>query len=130
MRKALVVALLLVGSAALGATVLREPLAQAASPFTNVIVGNTSTNPVPVAEQNLDGNGNVKVHEQGTANVNVTNSSVPVSAAQSGPWDVSLDGTPAVTSADTTKKVAQLANDFRATPTTPSSSATSPGRRP
>jgi hypothetical protein len=41
-------------------------------------VSNSKTTPVPVAEQNLDANGNIKVHEQGTANVNVTNSSVPV----------------------------------------------------
>ena len=56
----------------LGATVLRNPLAEAASPFTNVIVGNTSSNPVPVTEQNVDTNGNLKVHEQGTANTAVT----------------------------------------------------------
>ncbi len=33
---------------------------------------NTSSDPVPVTEQNLDAGGNVKVHEQGTANVNGT----------------------------------------------------------
>jgi hypothetical protein len=103
MRKLLVVAVLLVGSAALGATVLREPLAEAASPFTNVIVSNPATNPVPVAEQNVDGSGNVKVHEQGTANVNVTNGSL--AAAQSGTWNVGLSGTPGVTSADSTTLV-------------------------
>ena len=32
-----------------------------------------------VREQNLDGSGLIRVHEQGTANVNVTNTSVPVS---------------------------------------------------
>jgi hypothetical protein len=57
----------------LGATVLRNPLAEAASPFTNVIVGNTSASPVPVTEQNVDTNGNLKVHEQGTAAVSIQN---------------------------------------------------------
>jgi hypothetical protein len=78
--------LLVVCGAALGATVLHEPIATAASPFTNVIIGNTSDSPVPVAEQNRDGNGNIRVHEQGTvavheqgtASVSVTNSSIPV----------------------------------------------------
>jgi hypothetical protein len=56
----------------LGSTVLRNPLAEAASPFTNVIVGNTTSNPVPVTEQNVDTNGDLKVHEQGTANTAVT----------------------------------------------------------
>jgi hypothetical protein len=95
MYKALsVAAALIVGSMVLGATVLREPIATAASPFTNVIIGNTSTNPVPVSEQNVDATGNVRVHEQGTAavheqgtaavheqgvaSVNVTNGSLPV----------------------------------------------------
>ncbi len=34
--------------------------------------------PLPVQEQNLDADGNVKVHEQGVADVNVTNASLPV----------------------------------------------------
>jgi hypothetical protein len=34
-----------------------------------------------VAEQNLDGSGNIRVHEQGTANVNVTNGSIAVAPA-------------------------------------------------
>ena len=42
-------------------------MAWAAQPVSSVIIGNTSANPVPVREQNLDANGNVKVHEQGTA---------------------------------------------------------------
>src|SRR4051795_1595999 len=95
MRKPVLAALLLVvGSLVVGGTVLHEPIAKAASPFTNVIVGNTAANPVPVAVQDLDGNNNVRVHEQGTAavheqgtaavheqgtaSVNVTNSSIPV----------------------------------------------------
>ena len=65
MRKAIFVALLLVlGSAVLGATVLREPIAWAATtPFQNVIVTNTPNQPVPVA-------GTVKI--EGTSTVQVT----------------------------------------------------------
>jgi hypothetical protein len=87
MRKSIVILMLIVGSTVLGATVLREPIAQAASPFTNVIIGNTAANPIPVAEQNLDGGNNIRVHEQGTAavheqgvaTVHVDNGSLPVS---------------------------------------------------
>lgn len=35
----------------------------------------------PVREQNVDASGAIRVHEQGTANVNVTNSSLPVTVA-------------------------------------------------
>ena len=59
-HKVLLALLLIVVSAVLGATALREPLAVAASPFQNVLVGNTADNPVPVKQQ-------------GTADVNVTN---------------------------------------------------------
>src|SRR5690349_8244493 len=49
MRKAIIAATLLVlGSAVLGATVLREPFAAAATPFENVIIGNDNSHPVPV----------------------------------------------------------------------------------
>ncbi len=47
-----------------------------------------------VREQNLDDQGNIKVHEQGTATVSVANSTLPVHeqgtvpAVQSGSWDV------------------------------------------
>jgi hypothetical protein len=61
MKKWSFVALLVVGATILGATVLREPIARAAQTVDATIVGP------------LDGQGNVKVHEQGTANVNVTN---------------------------------------------------------
>ena len=66
MRKAIFVALLLVlGSAVLGATVLREPIAWAATtPFQNVIVANDKTAPVPVREQNLDAGGAIQVADQ------------------------------------------------------------------
>jgi hypothetical protein len=49
-----------------GATVFREQIAQAAQ-----IVGAEITSP-------LDAQGNVSVHEQGTADINVTNTSLPV----------------------------------------------------
>jgi len=78
MRKAIIPAFLLVLSGlVLGATVLREPLAEAASPFTNVIVGNDATNPIPVREQNTDANGNIKIHEQGTVPVSVGSPAAP-----------------------------------------------------
>ena len=69
MKKWLFVALLLVGATLLGATVLREPIASAAQ-----TVGATIIAP-------LDTNGNVAVHEQGTADVSVANPSVPVEQA-------------------------------------------------
>jgi len=52
--------LLLGVSAILGATVLREPIAAAATPFQNVLVVNSDAQPVPVKPV-------------GTASVNVTN---------------------------------------------------------
>jgi hypothetical protein len=85
MRKALMPAfLLLLGSALLGATVLHEPLAHAAQA---IFISNDASNPVPVQEQSTDENGNIKVHEQGTASVN---------AAQQGDWNIGIKGTPSV----------------------------------
>jgi hypothetical protein len=84
MKKWPFVALLLAGATILGTTVLREPIASAAQHVSATIVGP------------LDANGNVKVHEQGTANVNVTGSPT-VHAAQQGAWNVGLTGTPTVT---------------------------------
>jgi hypothetical protein len=49
----------------------------------------TNGTPVPVKETNTDGNGNVKVHEQGAAKV-----------SQSGTWNVGITGTPTVKSGD------------------------------
>lgn len=40
--------------------------ADAAQKFQQVVVANEDSDPVPVAEQNLDADGNIKVHEQGT----------------------------------------------------------------
>ena len=45
----------LVLSAVLGATVLREPIAFAATPFQNVIITNTASQPVPVSIGNTAG---------------------------------------------------------------------------
>jgi hypothetical protein len=87
MRRALMPAfLLLIGSTVLGATVFQEPIAKAASTMTSVFVSNAKTSPVPVQEVNTDANGNIKVHEQGTAavsvsgtpNVTIANTTVPV----------------------------------------------------
>jgi hypothetical protein len=69
MKKIALVALLLVGAAALGATVLREPVAGAAGSVQSVFVSNSKTSPVAVQEVNTDASGNIKVHEQGTAPV-------------------------------------------------------------
>ncbi len=68
MRRAIIPALLLVlVSVVLGATVFREQVAHAAATLL-------------VREQNTDANGNIKIHEQGTANVNV--SSLPAVRAE------------------------------------------------
>jgi hypothetical protein len=67
--KWLVATLIVVGATILGATVFREPIAYAAQTVDATIIGP------------LDGQGNVKVHEQGIADVHVTNlrnSPVPV----------------------------------------------------
>jgi hypothetical protein len=48
-----------------------------------VIIGNTSTEPVPVTEQNVD-NGNIRVHEEGTAAVSGT---VSLGSADAGNLD-------------------------------------------
>jgi hypothetical protein len=75
------VALLVVGATVLGSTVLREPIAYAAQSVSATIVGPLDGNgnvavheqgTANVREQNLDANGNVKVHEQGTAQVSPT----------------------------------------------------------
>jgi hypothetical protein len=89
MSKYVVVAAGLLVAMVLGATVLSDPIAQAAQTVSATIIGP------------LDGNGNVAVHEQGT-----------VPAAQSGAWHVSVDGKPAVTSADVTT----LAGSFVGSP--------------
>jgi hypothetical protein len=68
-RRAIICALLLiVGGVVLGATVFRTDIAQATGLAQSVTVDNTAANPVPV-------------REQGTTNVNVVNSTVPVTVA-------------------------------------------------
>ena len=89
----------MLGAVLLGATVLSDPIATAAQTVGATIIGP------------LDGSGNVKVHERGTAAVNVTNTSLPVReqgtvpVAQSGTWTVGLSGTAKVTSGDQTTLV-------------------------
>jgi len=66
-----------------------------ATPFRNVVVTNTSANPVPVQATGtleVQATGTVPVHEQGTASVNVTNTSVPVH--EQGIASVQQAGTP------------------------------------
>jgi hypothetical protein len=67
MRKWQFVLLLVVGAALLGSTVFREPIARAAQSVSATIAGP------------LDDQGNVKVHEQGTAPVRSANNEVVVS---------------------------------------------------
>jgi hypothetical protein len=72
-RRAVIGALLLVGlGVVLGTTVFRTDIAQATGLAQSVTVNNTTSNPVPVREQNLDGS-NIRVHEEGTATVHVDN---------------------------------------------------------
>src|SRR5262245_35221586 len=66
MKRWAFVLLVVVGATILGATVLREPIASAAQNVGATIIGP------------LDASGNLAVHEQGTANVNVTNSNLSI----------------------------------------------------
>ena len=69
-RNAIIGALLLiVVGVALGATVFRTDIAQATRLAQSVTVDNTPAQAVPVREQNIDGNGNIKVREQGVVRV-------------------------------------------------------------
>jgi hypothetical protein len=73
MRRVIIPALLLILlSVVLGATVFREQVAQAAATLM-------------VREQNTDANGNIKVHEQGTAAVHVNNLPATQAVTISGP---------------------------------------------
>jgi hypothetical protein len=88
MKKWPFVALLLVGSALLGATVLREPVAWAKQIVEAQIVAP------------LDANGNVKVHEQGTVQVagtvgvNPASNNVTVDNSAANPVPVSVEQQP------------------------------------
>lgn len=66
MRRVLLVLALVGASLVLGATVFKEPVAWAAQAVDARIIGP------------LDADGNVRVHEQGTADVNVTNGTLSV----------------------------------------------------
>ena len=81
-RKLAVVLLLVCLSTVLGATVLREPIAQAAEKLTPVFVTNDAANPVPVVQQGTADvrvtNASLPVQQQGTADVRVTNASLAV----------------------------------------------------
>jgi hypothetical protein len=74
------VALAMLCGIVLSTTVFRNDIAKATGLAQSVIISNTPAQAVPVREQNLDGSSNIKVHEQGTAKVNVTNSSLTVAA--------------------------------------------------
>ncbi len=76
MRKYAIVAAGLLVSLVLGATVFSEPIASAAQAILPVLVTNDASQPVPAQEVNTDADHNIKVHEQGTANVNVTGGTV------------------------------------------------------
>jgi hypothetical protein len=69
----------------------------------------TNSAPLPVRETNTDGNGNIKVHEQGTAKV-----------SQSGTWSVGITGTPTVKSGDVASVLGQSGGCV----------AVNPGQRP
>jgi hypothetical protein len=77
MRKALIPALLLVLTAiALGSTVFREQIARAATtPFQQVVVQNTSTNPVPVTQV-----GTSTTSVSGTVSISATSTSTAAAA--------------------------------------------------
>jgi hypothetical protein len=86
MKKWSFVVLLVVGATILGSTVLREPIASAAQTVGTNIIGP------------LDAQGNVKVHEQGTASVAITNTadvqlSIPAGAFSSLQTEGSPPGT-------------------------------------
>jgi hypothetical protein len=82
MRRAIIPALLLVlVSVVLGATVFREQVAHAAATLM-------------VREQNLDANGNIKVHEQGTGNVTVVGDVRTRAVVPTGAFSLHLDPAP------------------------------------
>ena len=75
----------LAAGAVLGETGLPSPLASAKPDgVPGFFITNDPSHPVPVVEQNLDpttGNA-IRVHEQGTVDVNVTNGTLPVQVAE------------------------------------------------
>lgn len=81
MRKALIPAFLLVVAAiVLGSTVFREQIAHAATtPFQNVVVQNTSTNPIPVQQV-----GTSTTSVSGTVGINPSENTVNLGSTDSG----------------------------------------------
>ena len=80
--------------------------------------------PFPVTETNVDENGSIKVHEQGTVKVDITNPDLAVSVDTSTPLDVNVANVPTVELAsassvelgsDTTSLLEEL-RDILATP--------------
>jgi hypothetical protein len=61
-----------IGGAVLSTTVFEKPVAAPASDIQSMVVANAPPQVLSVREQNLDADGNMKVHEQGVADVNVT----------------------------------------------------------
>jgi hypothetical protein len=109
MRRTLIAAVgLVVMSLVVGATVLRPQVAQAAQGIADVFVTNDATHPLPTREQNVDTNGNIKVDEQGTANVNITNPTLPVTGTVNVgnfPGSQNVSGTVNVGNLPSTQKV-------------------------
>ena len=109
MKKWLFAVGLVGGSLLLGGTVLREPIAYAAQSVSATIVGP------------LDANGNVAVHEQGTADVNVTNTDLGVhgtvsvstpSPISSGAREAGLEGGVDSKNSDGTRTVSVINADM------------------
>jgi hypothetical protein len=101
MRKALVPAFLLVlGAAVLGATVFREQLVHAATtPFQQVLVQNTSTNPVPVQQV-----GTSTTNVSGTVGIDNTSTN-PVPVQQVGTSTTNVSGTVGIDPSNNTVKL-------------------------
>jgi hypothetical protein len=86
MKKWTFITLLLAGATVLGATVFREPIAWAAQSVDTTIVGPLDNGNVRVheegtanvREQNLDRVGDIKVHEQGTVSTRSDNDEVAI----------------------------------------------------
>lgn len=88
-------------AAILMATGWGSAVADQVAQISKVFVTNDSAHPVPVQEQRTDTNGNIKVHEQGTANANVTNDSAhPVPVHEQGTADVNVTNSLSVGSAE------------------------------
>jgi hypothetical protein len=93
-RRALIGAFTLIGVGVfLGTTVFREEIAQAAQ---SIVVVNAPEQAVPAREQNLDANGFIRVHEQGSATVRLERDGnvVRVATSRSSPVDVDEVDTP------------------------------------